>query len=66
MGNTSAFGCDIAKSLVFGKVNGFAATTRLLVRSITFAHYTFHRGADPGEATLRLRHFMCYEVFGGF
>ena len=63
---TKAFGCDIAKSLVFGKVNGFAATTSLLVRSITFVHYTFHRGADPGELTLSLTHFMWYEVVGGF
>ena len=34
----SAFGCDIATSLVFGKVNGFAAATSLPVRSITFDH----------------------------
>ena len=54
------------KALVFGKVNGFVATTSLLVRSITFDHWTFHRGADPGEVTLSPGHFIWYEVVSGF
>ena len=58
--------CYIAKSLVFGKVNGFASMPGLLIRSITFVHETFHRSADPGEVTLPLGRFMCYEVLGDF
>ena len=58
--------CYIAKSLVFGKVNGFASMPRLLIRSITFVHETFHRSADPREVTLPLRLFMWYEVLGDF
>ena len=58
--------CCIAKSLVFGKVNGFTSMPGLLIRSFTFVHETFHRSADPREVTFPLRRFMWYEVLGDF
>lgn len=48
MRGAQAFGCYIAKSLVFGEVNGFAAAPGLLIRSIAFVHWTFHCSTDPG------------------
>ena len=63
MRDTQVFSSDVAKSLVFGKLHGFAAMPSLLIRSVAFVHQAFHRGADPGEVTLSINMESNLNVF---